>query len=239
MFSFGHVKPVASRSHCRISLAAIVLSMGVSSGAASEFKCANVDAAVSHIAEPGTDLICEGAADAIQFLGSIGVQQKSRVEVNVVDLLPAGLQNAVGCYDWVNDDVFLLGTSACLEGEGVPQAFKVPNDPEIYKSYVAHEVAHAIATQNFAFDTPSRAAHEYIAGVVQLSVLGVEKRSGILNQFSGDGFDKDVEINFLVYEINPARFAVEAYRHFVKIEDGPDFIRKLLQGEVRLRDQSY
>lgn len=44
---------------------------------------------------------------------------------------------------------------------------------------------------------------------------------------------------FLVYEIDPARFAVEAYRHFTKIEDGPNFIQKLLQGEVRLRDQSY
>jgi hypothetical protein len=100
-------------------------------------------------------------------------------------------------------------------------------------------VAHAIATQNFGFENPSAAAQEYIAGVVQLSVLDDEQRSQILSKFPGDGYDAAVEINFLKYQFDPAHFAVESYRHYVKIDNGPQFIRDLLAGTVRLKDSPY
>jgi hypothetical protein len=58
-----------------------------------------------------------------------------------------------------------------------------------------------------------------------------------LDRFSGDGFDEVMEINSLSYQLNPARFAIEAYRHYQKPGNGASFIEKVLAGTVWLRDQ--
>ena len=220
-----------------LCLSCILLSLAVSTGRASEFRCADIDAVVLFDGELDPRSTCEGASAAIRFLEEIGVKRDLLVEINIVDRLPPGFRNAFGCYDRSRDGVFLLGPKSCMEGSGLPEPFRVANDAMIYRSYVAHEVAHAITAENFTFEHPSAAAHEYIAGVVQMSVLDPEKRAEILGKFSGDGYDSQMEINLLHYQIDPARFAVEAYRHYSKIEDGPQFVRDLLDGKVRLKDQ--
>lgn len=232
----AHFQPFRVRA-LALCISCVLMSLAVSTGWASGFQCADADAVVLFEGELDPESTCEGASAAIRILEGIGVARDLPVEINIVDRLPPGLRDAFGCYDRSRDGVFLLGPKSCLEGSGLPEPFKIANDEALYKSYVAHEVAHAIAAENFTFEHPSAVAHEYIAGVVQMSVLDSEKRAEILGKFSGDGYDSPVEINLLHYQIDPARFAVEAYRHYKKIKDGPQFVRDLLDGSVRLKDQ--
>ena len=221
---------------CQLAASAVAPAEAGEASAPS-FRCSGTDAVIRLEAPANTDWICEGAAAAIDFLGAIGVPQRATVEINIVETLPSGLRDAVGCYDWLHGDIHVLGSDRCIRDTEAPQAFRVPNDAGIYRSYVAHEVAHALAAGSFGFAHPSAAAQEYIAGVVQLSVLEPGQRSEILSRFPGDGYDGAVEINFLNYQLDPGRFAVEAYRHFMKQKDGGAFVERLLSGDIRLKDQ--
>ena len=62
--------------------------------------------------------------------------------------------------------------------------------------------------------------------------LTVENDSNIVN--SNGHAD---EISLLAYQMDPGWFAVEAYRHFVRPENGAGFVARLTSGEIVLRDR--
>ena len=50
----------------------------------------------------------------------------------------------------------------------------------------------------------------------------------------GEGYDADAQINSTIYLIDPTRFAVESYRHFLRPENGMRFLHEVLAGRIRL-----
>ena len=74
------------------------------------------------------------------------------------------------------------------------------------------------------------------AAVVQIGVIDPAERNHLLDNLAGEGFDEISEINLLAYQFDPARFAVEAYRHFEKPGNGTAFIGALLSGAIVLQD---
>jgi len=203
-----------------------------------EVTCARADVHI-HLEEAGsTGLICGAAEQAIRFMASIGLRQEATIQINVVSTIPGGYDDAMGCYDWSHKSVSCRGSEAFLGSADRPRPFGIEMNESIYKSFVAHEVAHAVAAASFDYKTPSVAAQEYIAAVVQFSVMAARPREAILSRFEGDGFDAPSEINLLAYQVDPARFAVEVHRHFMKPGNGRDFVHALLSGSVKLRDYS-
>jgi hypothetical protein len=106
----------------------------------------------------------------------------------------------------------------------------MPMTIALWRSFVSHEVGHAIAEQHFAARAQHRTASEYIAAVVQLSTLPPELRAAILDRYDVEAFRDASEIGIILYDLNPAVFAVSAYRHYVSLGDGgPAFIGWLLR----------
>ena len=101
---------------------------------------------------------------------------------------------------------------------------------------IAHEVAHAVVSQHLA-EPLSVAAQEYLAAVVQFSVMDASTRDTVLAGFPGEGFESVTEINGSLYLFAPAWFLVSAYRHYLKQQDPAELVRGIIAGEIVMRDE--
>jgi hypothetical protein len=79
---------------------------------------------------------------------------------------------------------------------------------------------------------PSLRANEYVAYVTMLSTMPAALRDRVLANYPGTGYDNDVQIDDIIYLMNPMRFGVEVYRHFLKPGNGRDYLWRLLEGKA-------
>ena len=200
---------------------------------ASETRCEDSDVLVEGATSERIDEICLAAKKAIIFLDGIGVPQHGTVKLYVVDQIPVGGSGNLGCYDHRTDRAFIKDIETCAAAYKDVSLFRIPFNEEIHSSFIAHEVAHAIAQKNFAYKSPRIAAHEYIASVVQMATLSEKTRTEILNKFNNVSFSESIEINYLIYLISPAVFIVKSYAHYVREENGSNFIHRLLSGDFK------
>lgn len=186
---------------------------------------------VVHAQDPrDAELVCAGAADAVRFFGAIGVGTKGPIILRVVGDLPkAGNESVLGYYSYGKQCVYLLSFSE-VEKRGTP--FGLPANATLYQSMATHEVAHVIAARNFAAAKPPIMAREYIAYVVMFATMPVANRQRVFSKFPVKAFKSEADINTMVYAFDPTQFGVRAYKHFLKPENGPAFIRKILAGRA-------
>lgn len=102
----------------------------------------------------------------------------------------------------------------------------------MYRSLVIHEVAHAVASCNFSIADPTVHAQEYIAYVAMFATMDAVFRTRILAANPVPGFENESEINELTYAMDPTRFGVQAYRHYLEEAHGDAFLRKTLNGKA-------
>jgi hypothetical protein len=191
---------------------------------------AHVEAGDSRDAEAG----CRGAADAVAFLARQGLRTAVRIEIRFVDRLPAP-ESALshGCYVSTETRIYMRGFSACraLAAQG-----GIPVDRALHRALVAHEVAHRIAAANFAVPKPTLVAQEYIAYVTMFATMPPDARARLLERLPGSGFDSERQINATYYGFDPNRFGAQAYRHYLRPENGPPFIAHVLAGKALTDD---
>ncbi|HSC95526.1 MAG TPA: DUF6639 family protein [Burkholderiales bacterium] len=68
----------------------------------------------------------------------------------------------------------------------------------------------------------------YIAYVTMFATMAAEQRDRILKRFPGSGFDTERQINLTVYMFAPHYFGAQAYRHFMRLENGQLFLERVL-----------
>lgn len=174
--------------------------------------------------------ICDGVEDALRFFGRLGLALTHPLVIEIALDLPDELgDNAVGCYEEERQVVSIL-TFSSFERRAV--WFGVPVSRSTYRSMVAHEVAHAVASCSFQISSPTLHAHEYVAYVAMLATMNPVVRAQILAARQGTGFEDLSEINELTYLFDPMRFGIEAYRHYLREEHGDPFLLKVLAGDA-------
>jgi hypothetical protein len=195
-------------------------------------RCA--DTGVTVVAEKRGDL--EGVCGAVQngavFLQSIGLKLSPGLVIKICKRLTSnGYHNAIGQYDSHSDEISVLDHQTALKDSRTSApAFGVTRNRIIWRSYIVHELAHAAAQRKFAPGMPTHTASEYIACVTQLATLPPKERQTILRNYSeSTGFDHQEQITMSYYQLDPCRFSVNAYLHFSKPENGPRFVKRLLQ----------
>lgn len=173
---------------------------------------------------------CEAAERATTFLQTLGLDVSAEVYLEIVPALDT------------QDTDTIAGYLEATQNRGVMLNYRefrkfgtwlrVPITREIYRGLVAHEVAHVIAARNFRMPTPTIQAQEYIAYVTTLATLEAAQRARIMQQYDGDGFDTEQQMNPTIYLCDPMRFGVEAYRHFLKQGDKAGYFGAILTGRV-------
>jgi hypothetical protein len=181
-------------------------------------------------------LVCSGAADAVRFFQRHQVAMKRTIQIRLTNAAIVDHGTHIGLYDATTQAIDFLSLQQAVRLCAKQSPFGTPMDEDLYKSFAAHEVAHAIVDQNSRIDSGSRVAHEYIAYVAQLSTMRPHRRSEILHSIEVGAFEHSREISLLYYEMDPDTFAVKVYRHFRTLADRTAFLQALLAGGVTLGD---
>ena len=190
--------------------------------------------AATVVAESAVDKrdACAGAEDAIKFLEKLGLQTSEPPSILVTTKIPpeAG-PTAAGCFIEQRRLIYMLPYAQFRK---LNTWFGVPIDRRMYRSLATHESAHALAGCNFSVPRPTIQAKEYIAYVAMFSTMDPALRTRALRATPGSGFASEDRITQLLHMFDPMRFGAEAYRHFVKPDVGPAFVKAILQGKALL-----
>ena len=221
-----------ARSATVASVAALAFALvSVPAALAESLHCAGTNVTVYGTARAEVQDACAGVLDAVRFLASLGLDTSEAAELRVVEALPAvqGGAAAYGCKVKSENRIYVLNLAECGK---LPLAPGLLVDAATHRGLVAHEVAHHIAAANFRAPRPTVIAHEYIAYVTMLATMDKQARERILRQFPGDGFGSVREIGLTLYLMNPTRFGVQAYRHFMRPGNGATFVEQVLSGRA-------
>lgn len=173
---------------------------------------------------------CDGALRAVEFLAQAGLSPPPELAIDVVEQLPGELRGrAVGCYVRDTGRIVLLSYAAF---EATGSWLRSPVDRELYRSAASHEMAHAVVGCNAASPELPVPAHEYVAYVAMFATMEPAQRQRVLARFGGTGFDNTLQINTVVYMVDPLQFAADAWRHYLKRRDGAAWLRDVVAGHV-------
>ena len=136
---------------------------------------------------------------------------------------------AAGCFIEQRRRIYMLPYARFREQK---TWFGVPIDRRMYRSLAAHEATHALAACLFTVPNPTIQAKEYIAYVAMFSTMDEALRARALRATPGTGFESEARITPLLYMFDPMRFGAEAYRHYLKPEAGPAFVKAILAGRA-------
>ena len=230
----GGAKSVRPPAYCRRQRAGVIVAVlcaglvYASAVRADGVPCPERVSVTVAAADP--QMACAAADEALAFLDANGLSTTEPIEISIVSRLPKeGVAEALGCYDQRDRQIHVLDLASCRSKGRI---LGLPVDAELHRSVIAHEVAHAAAAPRFAVARPGLAAQEYIACVAQISVLSEGTRARILERHPGTGFETTAEISSTIYLMDPNFFAAQAWRHFMKPENGAAFLRRLLAGEL-------
>jgi len=219
---------------CGLLLLGLLLSFSASASgspdSSSDRACPGSDVRV--IAADTRDFrdACHGAQAAIAFFSAYGLQPTEPLVLEITPALPeeAGA-TAVGCYLEQGKRVFMLPYA---EFSRQKRWFNLPISRDIYRALAAHEVAHALPHCNFAVPRPTIQAKEYVAYVAMFATMSPSLRARVLRALPGEGFSSEDKITAIFYMFEPMRFGAESYRHFIKPENGPTFLKSVLAGRA-------
>ena len=218
---------------------AVLAAMFATPAAAAERRCIGTNTTVNADSAHDAHLACAGAADAVGFLAQQGFTVDTVMQIDIRDIVFLHAQEkpsfrVLGQFDADLNLILVTSTAGQRQMAAEKPIFGVPYDEALFRSVVAHEVAHAIAEDNFQMTEPSRLAHEYIAYIVQIATMPARLRYQVFDHHQVPAFDSEVEINPMVYGLNPDVFAVKSYLHFRRPGVGVTFLQTLLNRDLML-----
>jgi len=176
---------------------------------------------------------CRSVDDLRPFLDTIGLGLPRGVTIRLVDRAPGTPLEAdpfVAVYDGEIHAILMLDYDVALkELPSPPPGGLAITGRAMWRSYIVHELAHAAIHLSCVRVCPRRAVHEYVAYVAQLSCLPADLRVAALERYNAVGpFTNETQIDEIFYELNPELFAAKSYRHYQQPQNGPQFVRRML-----------
>ena len=220
----------------RLCLVAGIGFAGIGAAAASQgpqaVDCPAIEVEVTAESPEDRALVCEGAIRAQAFFRMHGIAMKQPIRIRLHRSAIENYAFHIGVYDASQRRIDLLTSAAAKRLCLLQSPFGLPMDAPLYISFVVHEVAHAIADQNFRVRPSSQVAHEYIAYAAQLAMLPAAQRSEILQRYTVAAFDSIDDMSLTYQALNPSAFGVKVFRHYQSLPDQGVFIRDLLSGTL-------
>ena len=192
--------------------------------------CPAIEVQVTAESPQDRALVCEGAMQARAFFRMHGIAMQHPIRIRLHRSVIENHVFHIGVYDASQRRIDLLTPAAARHRCRLQSPFGLPMDEPLYTSFVVHEVAHAIADQNFAIRPVSQVAQEYIAYAAQLTMLPAAQRCEILQRYTVAAFDDIGEMSSTYHALDPSAFGVKVFRHYQSLTDKGAFIRELLSG---------
>ena len=164
--------------------------------------------------------VCSAVQDSLGWLRTMDLTLSESVTVRPLDDQGAITNtHRLGRYDARTKEIQILPFDAAFKASvEEPPAFGVPMTRDLWRSYIAHEMAHAVADAYFASGASHLTPGEYIAGVVQLMALPDRAREEVLENYRKvAGWESASEISAQYYFMAPGAFAIKSYKHFTAL----------------------
>ncbi len=195
-------------------------------------RCAEVPVLVAAMSANDRRLACSAAKHALDLLGGCGILPRRALRIQIISDLrhPIGL-STLGFFDAKHERALITAyENVSPLVTGTPYAL-LPQ-PDLYRSLIVHEVVHAVMHQNLERKTPSHAAHEYPAYVLQIASLPASVRDRFLQTVDNSPDGTDFLFSDSILFMDPFVFAARAYRHFSTSPRGCGHLVAVLQGEA-------
>lgn len=178
------------------------------------------------------NLICQAAVQGLSLLARYGLASPKRLTIQVVDANPRLPEGVTGCYDRGTETISMLSLSGCRRHLVKRRPFGEEFSEDLFASFVAHEVGHAVAAANFMVARPSRLAHECIAYIVQFGAMSPALRRRILGHFRHVKAGSLADLTPALWLFRAEEFAVRCYKLHARSAETGAFLKKLLSGKL-------
>lgn len=175
---------------------------------------------------------CEAVKSAAPFFGIAGLAMPGNIVIRLVgeSSSPFLDDHEIGHYDAKLHAIVMRDyRAAAAQSRLMEPGLGAVASRAHWQSYIVHELAHAAIHAGCDQTSPSRAIHEYVAAVAQISALPEAHRARLLNGYRDlEAFGRESEITEIYYALNPRYFAVKSYKHYRQLPDPQAFLRGLL-----------
>lgn len=204
--------------------------------AAHRAQCPSTNVHVYTETQADIPVVCKAVADTISFMTEAGLDVQGGFDIHLTDRLEGFPQQNLylGVYKHQVREIHILSYECCERLYKDECCCGIELSRKLHTSLIVHEVAHALTVELLEDEIGRIAAAEYIAYTTQFSLMPDDLRQKILTGITNEGFCSEVEITSLFHDLNPSVFAVKAYRHFVRPENGKRFYDKLINGQCCL-----
>lgn len=195
-------------------------------------RCATLPVAFEYERSEDVNCLCETAKATTIFLRTLGLETTEVITIKLVDNLPTHQKHhLIGRYNAATREVDLLNYLKAVElSKRNKSTQSVEISEDVWCSYAAHELAHAISSQYTRQESNNHTAGEYISAVTQLTVLAPESREKILKKYKNvEAYESMSEISILYFLFAPNEFAVKCYLHFISLDNPKEFVERLLK----------
>jgi uncharacterized protein DUF6639 len=165
----------------------------------------------------------------VRFEPSVFVRTRGS-PINATGVIPVS-----GSYEGATHEIRIL--NAATEGIG-RRPWGLRWDAVTAFSVLEHEIVHAVIAQIMGerYEMLPHAWHEALAYAVQIDLMPTRLRDDVLARYQAEeGFANTLQINEIVYGLDPDHFAVAAYQTY-KRGHGFVFLKKALQFELEMID---
>ena len=213
-------------------LLVILLCLSISEGFSdtTSLRCSEVPVAFAYDDPHELKCLCSTSKAAIAFLKTIGLQTTDCITIRIVKEFQGQQAHTLfGLYNTTSLEVSIVTYSKAEVLSQGGQVFGIDLTEDLWCSFAAHELAHAISEKFLNPKIKAHTAGEYISSIVQLAVLTPSTRENILERYKDvKAYQSREEMSELYYLLDPNRFAVKCYRHFIALKDPRDFIDRLI-----------
>jgi len=187
--------------------------------------CPNSRTLVDAALEADFNSVCSMSKKVSDFLSQQDFVVPDKIEVTVTDENSTWHTNAYfGHFNPMNNQIEVMSYNACLNATRDRRVFGMPFNLDLHRSFIAHEITHAITLKNSEERGLSRIMHEYIAYSIQIATMPPSVRKGVLLSSSVEAFNTKAEMTETYLELNPELFAIKAYRHMKQSGNGNDIV---------------
>ena len=199
---------------------------------AHSMRCDSINAEVFTPDKKLSESICVVATQTAGFMKKIGFNTTSLLHIKVSQNLESlHFTPVYGLYNGHDNKIEIIDLASHLSESHSKKPFGLQMNKELHQSFIAHEISHAYTQANAPSSGISLVAHEYIAYVVQFSLLSSTVRNSILANYKVAAFEDENEMSALYLHLNPEYFAVKSWRHYMSPGNGNSFIKAVVRGE--------
>lgn len=205
----------------------------VSAQEQSSFTCPATPIDISPVSSQDQVLVCNAAEKARIFFQSHGIEIQRQVHIQLHQDEIKNHAHHIGLYHANKNHIDMVTLDHATHHCSEKPPFNIQMNDALYVSFVVHEVAHAIADQNFNEKPSSLIVPEYLAYVTQFSTMDTHAQNQILQKYKVAPFSGIEDMSLTYYQLDPNAFGVKAFRHYQSLPDKSRFIQDLLSGAIK------